>query len=91
MLLAGVTADILKHLSGAELAKTEPGVSTDRVGALASHVIGQRRCAVVVLCVLCVVRTLRRLDGYSRRCTVLSKHGDRPGTIGTDTSGIRTL
>lgn len=43
LLLAGVTTDMLRHLSSVELAKTEPGVPADRLGALASHVIGQRR------------------------------------------------
>lgn len=43
LVMSGVTTDVLRHLSSVELAKTEPGVTADRLGALASHVLGQRR------------------------------------------------
>jgi hypothetical protein len=42
-LLAAVTHDVLRPLSSAELARVEPGAPVDRLAALASHVIGQRR------------------------------------------------
>jgi hypothetical protein len=42
-LMAAVTHDVLRPLSSAELARVEPGAPADRLGALASHVIGQRR------------------------------------------------
>ncbi|WIA13462.1 hypothetical protein OEZ85_007042 [Tetradesmus obliquus] len=42
-LLAAVTHDVLRPLSSAELARVDPAAPADRLGALASHVIGQRR------------------------------------------------
>ncbi|KAF8059983.1 POLA2 [Scenedesmus sp. PABB004] len=41
--LAGSTTDVLRHLSAVELAKATPGAPADRLAALASHVVGQRR------------------------------------------------
>lgn len=37
---------MLRHLTSVELARNAAGVQTDRLAALASHVIGQRRWAV---------------------------------------------
>lgn len=42
-LLGASTSDVLRHLSAAELAKNAPGAPADRLAALASHVVGQRR------------------------------------------------
>lgn len=43
VLMAAQTTDLLRHMSSVELAKNAAGVQTDRLAALASHVIGQRR------------------------------------------------
>jgi hypothetical protein len=43
VLMAAQTTDVLRHLSSVELAKNAAGVQTDRLAALASHVVGQRR------------------------------------------------
>ena len=41
--VAAAAADVLRHMSSVELAKNAVGVPVDRLSALASHVIGQRR------------------------------------------------
>lgn len=41
--LSCVLSDVLRHLTSVELARNAAGVQTDRLAALASHVIGQRR------------------------------------------------
>ncbi|KAF6255494.1 DNA polymerase alpha/epsilon subunit B-domain-containing protein [Scenedesmus sp. NREL 46B-D3] len=62
-LLAAVTHDVLRPLSSAELARVAPGAPADRLAALASHVIGQRRVAKdapAVLFTCCTCDTLRQ-------------------------------
>lgn len=37
------TVDVLRHLSSEEMARSLPGVSSDRMTRIASHIIAQRR------------------------------------------------
>jgi hypothetical protein len=55
LLMAAQTTDVLRHMSSVELAKNAAGGQTDRLAALSSHILGQRRCVCRMQCAECTL------------------------------------